>query len=398
MAESDSTRPGTSSWTGNFDDLPTDVLLAIITSLTSLADIENVLRASRAASRAYREFQPWIMKKACSNYVDPSNADVAFITLAMLRIHPSEVGRTIDLFSGISDAPWVVAEQLLNRTTLQVEFLRLADHVNHLAEVYARVPNPEWFWRRLALRFNSCWPNQKDLPPRRFTQEQVAVRTEVAAQVWHIMEGVRPAADGSLEPLPEVSHSKEMLQLIQRSFWTREMSVRGSLICGRLQARQEPVPDMGNWFPDEAISGGVNRFLRLLTDVVRHIADVNSGNDLTLIQPYARPNLWDNSWMLGTRHWASMSRWPRHSITTAKIEDVTRSCHEALEQYIDDADGAPWYFHCRNMATLFVRRLADGRMKLPLEDMRDVFFMPVVYNGLVLDVEDWRQLGVGSAE
>ncbi|MCH7774430.1 MAG: TIGR04282 family arsenosugar biosynthesis glycosyltransferase, partial [Bacteroidetes bacterium] len=211
--------------------------------------------------------------------------------------------KLIDLFSGISDAPWVVAEQLLNRTTLQVEFLRLADHVNHLAEVYARVPNPEWFWRRLALRFNSCWPNQKDLPPRRFTQEQVAVRTEVAAQVWHIMEGVRPAADGSLEPLPEVSHSKEMLQLIQRSFWTREMSVRGSLICGRLQARQEPVPDMGNWFPDEAISGGVNRFLRLLTDVVRHIADVNSGNDLTLIQPYARPNSWDNSWVLGPRDW-----------------------------------------------------------------------------------------------
>ncbi|UNI17930.1 hypothetical protein JDV02_004238 [Purpureocillium takamizusanense] len=392
MATAVSTLPVADNPSCFFDALPTDVILTILTSLNSLGAVENVLRASRHARRVYLESQAWIIKKLCKTCVYPANMDVAFITLAMLRIHPSDIGRTIDLFSQVTDAPWVVVDQFLDRKTLQLEFLRLADHVNQLAEVYARAHNPEWFWRQLALKFNRCWPRRNGPSPLRFNPEQVAMRTEVATQVWRITEGI------GLEALPKVRHSPEMLQLIQRSFWTRELSVRGSLLTGRLKALGEPISDLGMWFEDEAISSGVNRFLRLLTGAAQHLADVNSGKDLTLVYPHAREQLWEQSWLLGSRLWARMVRWPRPLITTDQIDSVIGLCDEAMAKYVDDADGTPWYFESPGMSTLFVRRLADGRMKRPLEHMRGVFFNAVVQNRLVMDVEDWRELDSGSAE
>ncbi|KAJ6437711.1 putative AC transposase [Purpureocillium lavendulum] len=366
----------------NFDELPPDILLMVLENLASRRDIESVISASAGAHGVWSQYKSHIVRRACHRAVDESNMDVAFIALAILRIHPADLRGAIDRFSMIAFKPWVVVDGLLHEWTLQWEFLRLADHINHLTAVYASVPNPESFWRRLAIRFSVSWPKETDTSPVCATQEHIATRTEVAAQVWEVLERARSSS------INEVKHSNDMMQLIQRSFWTREMSVRASLVAGRLKSRRQPDPDLGTWFGDEAISSGVNRFLRLLVNAAQHTADVNSGQGqgqdhdqdqdaaaaaTAELQPYARPQMWDCVWLLGSRLWSAMLRWRPDAVTGQRIANTIRLSEEAKERYLDDADGSPWYYSSPEMPSLVVRRLSDAMMSRPLEDMQGVF-------------------------
>lgn len=360
---------------GCLESLPDEVILEITEGLTTYQDVIRLTSAYARAYRLYREHKYSVLSHINDKVVFGTNMDIAFITFAFLRVPVIDLPQAIASMTAIVDRPHFVVKYYLHNYVLQREFLLLAGQVNRLCETYARVRNPERFWRQLAYKFASFCPKTDAKVPVGSSEADKAGRNEIASQFWDICEN----DDHSDTPLPPIKHSWETLEAIQRSFWAHELCCRSSIVE---DLNDELYGDSGAalWMFDELPTSGVIRFLHLMVDILAHKAVIhNVGRDTfsspQTIPSYDRSGLWSGICFLGVRAWVDVLAKPRASLGWPTVDVLQRQATQVLQSYATNSwDVVHWYYTSEMKAWRVkrsaVRGLLDGQ---PLGMMQAIF-------------------------
>ncbi|PNY27404.1 Uncharacterized protein TCAP_02664 [Tolypocladium capitatum] len=337
--------------------LPDEVVIEIMESLTTYHDIKRLALAYGRAYTLYEQHKYSILSHINSKVVFRSNMDIAFITFALLRIHADDLPFAIDSMMAIADHPQFVSRYYLNDYILQREFLLIAERVNLLCETYARVENPERFWRQLAYKFAGFCPARGAVVPLQSANANHAGRDEVASRCWDIFGNVwRPHGDRhEVEPLPRIKHSRDVLEVIQRSFWAYELCCRRSLTVNNnafIYYNNSP------WISDEMPTPGVTRFLHLVVDTLTQKAvDRNTLSRFNIATFHNRFGLWDTVSFLGTRAWAGVVAKPPMTLTRPMVDELQAQAMRVLHSSRDQQNAAYWYYYSSEMQSWRVKRL-----------------------------------------
>ncbi|KND87454.1 hypothetical protein TOPH_07937 [Tolypocladium ophioglossoides CBS 100239] len=364
---------------GCLELLPDKDILAIMESLTTYQDVRRLTFAYGRAYHLYRRHKYSVLSRINDRVVSRSNMDIAFITFAILRIHVDDLPQAIASMTSIVEKPHLVAKHYLNDYVLQREFLLLASRVNRLCETYTRVKNPEPFWRQLAYKFAAFCPDKDGKEPVMSAEAANAGRDEIASQCWDVFENVRrpPGDHHEVEPLPQIKHSRDMLESILRSFWAHELCCRYSIVE---DLNEYLSSDALLWICDEMPTPGVRRFLHLMVDILAQRAVIHRVDQYTFSSPndiasYDRFGLWSNIYFLGVRAWAVVVEKPRESLGWPTVDALQKLATQVLRRYAANRHNTAYWYYSIEMQAWRVKRLAvlgllDGQ---PLALRRGMF-------------------------
>ncbi|POR31551.1 Uncharacterized protein TPAR_08263 [Tolypocladium paradoxum] len=354
---------------GRLESLPNEVIFAIMENLTTYEDVTRLTAAYGHAYRLYSRYKYSVLSSINDKVVFRSNMDIAFITFALLRIKMVDLPQAIASMTTIADKPHLVVKCYLNDCVLQREFLLLAGRVNRLCETFARVKNPERFWKELAYKFAAFCPKD-GRESAGSPAAGNAGRNEIAHQFWDICKS-------NVGPLPRFKHSRETLEAIQRSFWAHELCCRSSIIE---DLEDDIYGDSGLWIFDELPTPGVTRFLHLMIDVLAQRGLIHRASQNDFASPHSilsndRVGLWSSICFLGVRAWADVLEKPWTRLGWPTVDALQVRATQVLDRYVTGGEDSVYWYYTGEMEAWRVKRLtvlgqSDGQ---PLGMMSGVF-------------------------